>query len=97
MRYSNKLEHNGTKGYINILKEIRRGGLSNEAIETESFERIYPMIRTAYNKAKKQADEENRVLAELTADLGNKANAELPRNAQKATAKNVENYIFVNS
>ena len=56
MRYSNKLEHNGTKGYINILKEIRRGGLSNEAIETESFERIYPMIRTAYNKAKKQAE-----------------------------------------
>ena len=57
----------------------------------------YSDYHTLCIKAKKQADEENRVLAELTADLGNKASAELPRNAQKATAKNVENYIFANT
>ena len=54
----------------------------------------YSEYHTLCIKAKKVFDEENRVLAALTADLGNKASDVLPRNAQKATAKNVENYIF---
>ena len=56
MKLADKLEYKGTKGYINILKEIRRGGISNDVIDTESFQRIYTMIRSDYNKAKKQAE-----------------------------------------
>lgn len=73
-------------------------------IDTNSLESEMQKLPSRYSeyhtlciKAKKQYDEESRMLAQLTAELGNEASSELPKKATKATAKNVENYIFSHS
>ena len=65
--------------------------------EMQKLPSRYSDYHTLCIKSKKMVDEEARSLAELTATLGKQANDELPAQAQKATAKNVENYIFSNS
>ena len=65
--------------------------------EMQKLPSRYSDYHTLCVKAKKQYDEENRVLAELSAQLGNDATSALLKQHQKATAKNIENYIFSNS
>tara|TARA_R110002051_G_C8647619_1_gene487113 strand:+ start:360 stop:800 length:441 start_codon:yes stop_codon:yes gene_type:complete len=73
------------------LTTINSNSLEDEMLKLPSR---YSEYHTLCIKAKKAFDEENRRLVELTAELGNRASVDLPRNATKATAKNVENYIF---
>ena len=56
IRDANRFEYNGIKGFVPILKEIRRGGISSEILETDKYKYIYSRISRAFAQAKAIAE-----------------------------------------
>ena len=61
MKDANKLTYtlpDGTviKGFINIVKYHRKGGISSELLDTGKYGKIYMRLRSAYIRAKKRAE-----------------------------------------
>ena len=52
------VDNNGKeiKGFVNILKSQRRGGVSSDYLNTTQYKNIYAKITKAYNRAKKKAE-----------------------------------------
>ena len=44
------------KGFVNILRAARRGGISSEILDTTKYANIYSRLRTAYSQAKTFAE-----------------------------------------
>ena len=44
------------KGFVNILKAQRRGGVSSDYLNSAQYQRIFAEITTAYNRAKSRAE-----------------------------------------
>ena len=61
MKDANKLTYtlpDGTviKGFVNIVKYHRKGGISSELLDTGKYGKIYMRLRSAYIRAKKRAE-----------------------------------------
>ena len=57
MKEANKLEYEGHKGFINILRAQRRGLISSEILDTTKFANIYSQLTLAYTEAKRLAED----------------------------------------
>ena len=62
MKDANKLTYtapDGTvyKGFVNILRAARRGGISSEILDTTKYATIYARIGRAYSQAKSYAED----------------------------------------
>ena len=62
MKDANKLEYtapDGTvyKGFVNIVRAARRGGISSEILDTTKYASIYSRITLAYTQAKRYAED----------------------------------------
>jgi hypothetical protein len=55
-RYAENIEYNGTKGFTNILREQRKGGIGNELFAIEDYKKVYSRIRKAFESSKKLAE-----------------------------------------
>ena len=45
------------KGFVNILRAARRGGISSEILDTTKYANIYSRLRTAYSQSKTYAED----------------------------------------
>ena len=55
-KYSDNIKYNGIKGFTNILREQRRGGIGNDLFAIEDYKNVYSRIRTSFHNAKKIAE-----------------------------------------
>ena len=56
MKEANKLEYQGHKGFVNILRAQRRGLISSEILDSSKFANIYSQLTLAYSRAKTFAE-----------------------------------------
>ena len=57
MKDANRLEYDGHKGFVNILKAQRRGLISSEVLDSTKFANIYSRLRQAYAQSKRVAED----------------------------------------
>ena len=57
MRDANRLEYNGIKGFVNIIRAQRQGLVSSEVLDTAKYANIYSRLQQAYAQAKRVAED----------------------------------------
>ena len=57
MRDANRLEYNGIKGFVNIVRAQRQGLVSSEVLDTAKYANIYSRLQQAYAQAKRVAED----------------------------------------
>ena len=67
MKDAEKLEYDGIKGFVNIIRAQRRGMISSEVLDTAKFANIYSRITQAYIAAKRYA--ENSLPDDIKSDI----------------------------
>ena len=55
MKDAEKLEYQGHKGFVNIIKAQRRGLISSEILDTAKYANIFNRLTQAYSRAKRLA------------------------------------------